>query len=66
MPNLEFGKYAVYIVPAYLISAAVIAAMVADTLLRARHWKREVERRESLRDQRALKQPKAAQKETRP
>ena len=55
MPNLEFGKYAVYIVPAYLISAAVIAAMVADTLLRARHWKREAERREALRANRKAK-----------
>jgi heme exporter protein D len=48
MPNFELGKYAVYIVPAYLISAVVIAALVADTLLRARRWKREVERREAL------------------
>lgn len=49
-PNLEFGKYAIYIVPAYLISAAVIAALVADTLLRARRWKREAERLQALRD----------------
>jgi heme exporter protein CcmD len=46
MPNFEFGKYAAYIVPAYLISLLVIGALVADTVLRARHWKREVERRE--------------------
>ncbi len=50
MPNLEFGKYAAYIVPAYAITAAVIAAMVVDTLLRARRWKREVEKREAARD----------------
>jgi heme exporter protein D len=49
-PNLDFGKYAVYIVPAYLISAAVIGAMVADTLMRARRWKREVARLDALRD----------------
>ena len=49
MPNLELGKYAVYIVPAYLITAAVIAAMVADTLLRAARWRREVEKREAAR-----------------
>jgi heme exporter protein CcmD len=47
MPNLEFGKYAVYIVPAYLISLVVIAGMVIDSLLRARHWRREVARREA-------------------
>ena len=49
-PNLDLGKYAVYIIPAYLISAAVIAALVADTLLRARRWKREVARLEALKD----------------
>lgn len=50
MPNLDLGKYAVYIVPAYAIAAAVIAAMVADTLLRTARWKREVEKREALRE----------------
>ena len=48
MPNFELGKYAIYIVPAYLISALVIGALVVDTLMRARRWKREVERREAL------------------
>ncbi|MGZ3272238.1 MAG: heme exporter protein CcmD [Caulobacteraceae bacterium] len=48
MPNLELGKYAFYIVPPYVISALVIGALVVDTLLRARRWKREVERREAL------------------
>jgi heme exporter protein D len=47
MPNLELGKYAAYIWPAYLISAGVIAALVADTLMRAARWKREVEKREA-------------------
>jgi heme exporter protein CcmD len=47
MPNLEFGKYAAYIVPAYLVSFAVVAGIAADTLLRARHWRREVARREA-------------------
>jgi heme exporter protein CcmD len=50
MPNLDFGKYAGFIAPAYLISIVVIAAAILDTLLRARHWKREVARREALRD----------------
>ena len=49
MPNLDLGKYAAYIIPAYLISAAVIGALIADTLLRARRWKREVARLEALR-----------------
>ena len=50
MPNFELGKYAIYIVPAYAITAVVICAIIADTLLRARRWKREVEKREAARD----------------
>ncbi len=51
MPNFELGKYAAYILPPYIISILVIGALVADTLLRAGRWKREVERREALRAQ---------------
>ncbi len=36
--------------PAYLISALVIAALVIDTLLRTARWKREVARLEALAD----------------
>ena len=50
MPNLELGKYAFYIWPPYLISVLVIGALVVDTLLRARRWKREVEKREAFKD----------------
>jgi heme exporter protein CcmD len=49
MPNFDLGKYTVYIVPAYLITAAVVCAMVADTLLRTARWRREVEKREAAR-----------------
>ncbi len=49
MPNLELGKYAFYIWPPYIVSALVIAGLTLDTLLRARRWKREVERREAAR-----------------
>jgi len=48
MPNFELGKYAVYIVPAYAITILVIAAAIAETLLRTRRWRREVERLEAL------------------
>jgi heme exporter protein CcmD len=48
MPNFELGKYAVYIVPAYVIAFVVIAAAVADTLGRSRRWKRKVEQLEAL------------------
>jgi heme exporter protein CcmD len=50
MPNFELGKYAVYIVPAYAIAGLVIAVMVAETLMRTARWKREVEKREALRE----------------
>ena len=50
MPNFELGKYAVYIVPAYAIAIAVIAIMVAETLVRTARWKREVEKREAARE----------------
>jgi heme exporter protein CcmD len=46
MPNLELGKYAFYIWPPYIVSALVIGGLTLDTLLRARRWKREVDRRE--------------------
>lgn len=49
MPNLELGKYAVYILPAYAITFVVITAAVAETLLRTRRWKRKVEELEALR-----------------
>jgi len=49
MPNFELGKYAIYIVPAYAITALVFAVMVAETLLRTARWRREVEKREAAR-----------------
>lgn len=47
MPDFELGKYAIYILPPYIVSIVVIGALTADSLLRARRWKREVERREA-------------------
>ena len=43
-----FGKYAAYILPAYAISAVVFAALIADSLARARRWRAEVKKREQL------------------
>jgi heme exporter protein D len=40
------NKYAMYIWPAVAITAAVVAWTIVDSLLRARRWKREVERLE--------------------
>ena len=43
--DLDAGRYAAFVWPAYAVSAAVIGALVADTLWRARRWRREAERR---------------------
>jgi len=42
-PDLDFGKYAAYIWPAYLITALVFAGLIAGALRHARHWKRRAE-----------------------
>lgn len=46
MLDLDMGKYAAFVWPAWGISAAVLLWAVADTLARARRWKREALRRE--------------------
>jgi heme exporter protein D len=45
----EAGRYALYIWPAFAVTIAGFAWMVADSLLRARRWRREVERLEKAR-----------------
>ena len=40
---MELGRYAIYILPAYGISAVVLLALIAESLLRARRWKRAAE-----------------------
>ena len=47
--HLDAGKYAAFLWPAYAITAAAFAGMIAATLLRARRWRREVERLEAER-----------------
>ena len=44
--DVEYGRYAVYIWLAFAITAAVLAALVVEALLRARRFRREVERLE--------------------
>jgi heme exporter protein D len=44
VPNLALGKYAVYVWPAYAISALVIVAMLVQSLMRARRWRMAAER----------------------
>jgi heme exporter protein CcmD len=38
--DFQFGAYAPYVWGAYGVSAVVLLALVADTLLRARRWRR--------------------------
>ena len=40
------GKYGPFIWPAYGLSLLAFAWMIADTLIRARRWRREAERLE--------------------
>ena len=40
------GRYGPFILPAYGFTALTFAWMIADTLIRARRWRREAERLE--------------------
>jgi len=44
--DLDMGRYAAFVWPAFGLSLLVIGALVADTLARARRWRREAERLE--------------------
>jgi heme exporter protein D len=41
--HLDMGKYAVYVWPAYGVSAVVLIAMVWDSLSRAARWRKAAE-----------------------
>ncbi|WP_309644643.1 heme exporter protein CcmD [Phenylobacterium sp.] len=44
MLDLDAGKYAAFVWPAYAITLAVFAAMIWATLARARRWRRQAEK----------------------
>lgn len=44
MIDLDLGQYAAFVWPAMAATAVVFAWMVADSLARARRWRREAER----------------------
>jgi heme exporter protein D len=46
MLDFNAGKYAVFVWSAYGLSVLVFAGLILDSLLGARRWRREVERRE--------------------
>jgi heme exporter protein D len=45
MLDLDAGKYAVYVWPAFAITAAVFVGMIAESLAHARRWRRRAEAR---------------------
>jgi heme exporter protein D len=42
MLDFDAGKYAPFVWPAYGLTALVFAVLIADTLARARRWRRAV------------------------
>jgi heme exporter protein D len=40
MFDFDAGKYAVFVWPAYGVTALVFAGLILDSLLRARRWRR--------------------------
>ena len=51
MIDLDMGKYAGFVWPAYAVSVLVLIALTADSLRRARKWRREVERLQAPEDE---------------
>jgi heme exporter protein D len=49
--DFDAGKYAVYLWPAFGVSAIAFAWMIAVSLAMARRWRREVERRQTELDE---------------
>jgi heme exporter protein D len=45
MLDFDAGKYAAFVWPAFAVTALAFAWMIADSLARARRWKREAEAR---------------------
>ena len=48
--DLDPGRYGAYIWPAYAVTALVFGWLIVDTLLRARRWRQETERRQRERE----------------
>jgi len=43
MFDFDAGKYAIFVWPAYAVTALVFVVLIVDTLLRARRWRRAAE-----------------------
>jgi heme exporter protein D len=53
--DFDAGRYAIYVWPAFAISATAFAWIIVDSLAQARRWKRELERLQAE----AAQEPKA-------
>ena len=42
MPDLDMGRYAAFVWPAWGITVLVLGALIARTVAASRHWKREL------------------------
>ena len=49
MFDFDAGKYAAFVWPAYGLTALIFLGLIVDTVLRARRWRKAVERREAER-----------------
>jgi heme exporter protein D len=52
MPDLDMGKYAAFVWPAWGIAALTLAALAARALLAARRWSAELKRLEAAAEDR--------------
>ena len=48
--TFEVGRYGPYIWPAFGLSALLLSALIAQSLVSARHWRREAERLQAQAD----------------
>ena len=51
--DFDAGKYAVYVWPAFALTAGAFVWMIADSLTSARRWRRETERLQALKEAKA-------------
>jgi len=51
MPDLDMGRYAAFVWPAWGISVLVLGALIVRTIANARRWKRELAQLEADRPQ---------------
>lgn len=49
-PNLDVGRDAMFVWPAYALSALTLAGLAVDSLLRARRWRRAAEQPDAAQD----------------